>query len=128
MWWNFLAVRLYCTRMQGINSTNGERLSGIAHLRQSIADILSTRIGTRVLNREYGSRLPSLIDAPINAETTLEFYAAIAEALNRWEPRFRLTSVRISDVSESGNVVFDLTGEYLPYGKQITLEDIEVRK
>ena len=112
--------------MNGINKKIGERLSGIAHLRQSIADILSTRIGTRVLNREYGSRLPSLIDAPVNAETSLEFYAATAEALIRWEPRFKLTSVRIVSALE-GVVVLDLVGIYLPNGKEITLEGVEIK-
>ncbi|SIO25822.1 GPW/gp25 family protein [Halodesulfovibrio marinisediminis] len=112
--------------MNGINRHTGERLSGIAHLRQSIADVLSTRIGTRVLNREYGSRLPSLIDAPVNAETSLEFYSATAEALHRWEPRFKLTSVRIASAS-NGVVVLNLAGEYLPDGKRITLEGVEVR-
>ena len=112
--------------MNGINKETGERLSGIEHLRQSIGDVLSTRIGTRVLNREYGSRLPSLIDAPVNAETSLEFYAATAEALSRWEPRFKLTSVRIASASH-GVVVLNLVGEYLPDGKRITLEGVEVK-
>lgn len=112
--------------MNGINRQSGERLSGIEHLRQSIADILSIRIGTRVLNREYGSRLPSLIDAPVNPETSLEFYAATAEALNRWEPRFKLTSVRIASALE-GVVVLDLVGIYLPDGKEITLEGVEIK-
>lgn len=112
--------------MNGINRQSGERLSGIEHLRQSIADILSTRIGTRVLNREYGSRLPSLIDAPVNSETILEIYAATAEALERWEPRFKLTSVSIASC-ENGVLVLDLVGKYLPNGKEITLEGVEVR-
>lgn len=111
--------------MNGINKHTGERVSGIAHLRQSIADILSTRIGTRVLNREYGSRLPSLIDAPVNADTSLEFYAATAEALHRWEPRFTLKNVRIASLTD-GVLALNLTGEYLPDGKQITLEGVEV--
>lgn len=112
--------------MNGINKVTGERLSGIVHLRQSIADILSTRIGTRVLNREYGSRLPSHIYAPVNSETSLEFYAATAGALNRWEFRFRLTSVRIASAVE-GVVVLDLAGEYLPEDKRGTLEGGEIR-
>ena len=112
--------------MNGINRRTGERLSGIEHLRQSIADILSTRIGTRVLNREYGSRLPSLIDAPVNSGTTLEFYAATAEALERWEPRFRLTRVQTSSVDD-GILILDLAGKYLPDGREITLEGVEVR-
>ena len=50
--------------MNGINAHTGQALSGIDHLRQSIRDILTTRIGTRVMRRDYGSRLPTLVDTP----------------------------------------------------------------
>ena len=52
--------------MLGINAQTGQPLAGIDHLRQSIRDILTTRIGTRVMCRDYGSRLPTLIDNPIS--------------------------------------------------------------
>ena len=42
--------------MNGINATTGAALSGMDHLRQSIRDILTTRVGTRVMRRAYGSR------------------------------------------------------------------------
>ena len=48
--------------MLGINAYTGESLSGLDHLRQSIADILSTPLNTRVMRRDYGSRIPELID------------------------------------------------------------------
>ena len=51
--------------MNGINAHTGQALSGIDHLRQSIRDILTTRIGTRVMRRDYGSRLPTLVDNPM---------------------------------------------------------------
>ena len=51
--------------MIGLNATNGQALSGLDHLRQSIRDILTTRIGTRVMRRDYGSRLPDLVDSPV---------------------------------------------------------------
>ncbi|MBU2714485.1 GPW/gp25 family protein, partial [Zooshikella sp. WH53] len=79
--------------MQGINNNTGKSLSGIEHLKQSITDILTTRIGTRVMRRDYGSRLPELIDEPLNGALRLELIAATAEALTRWEPRFKLTKV-----------------------------------
>ncbi|NBO96416.1 MAG: phage baseplate protein, partial [Betaproteobacteria bacterium] len=41
--------------MLGINAQTGQPLAGIDHLRQSIRDILTTRIGTRVMRRDYGS-------------------------------------------------------------------------
>lgn len=111
--------------MQGINATTGKRISGINHLRQSIRDILTTPIGSRVMRREYGSRLMELVDAPMNRGTLLQIYAATAEAISRWEPRFRLMQVR-AETAEPGRVVLELTGEYLLNGQVITLDGIEV--
>lgn len=112
--------------MDGINALNGKKLGGIAHLRQSIRDILTTPIGSRVMRRDYGSRLPRLIDAPINQSTIMDIYAATAEALAKWEPRFRLTQSQI-ETAAPGAVTLTLTGIYLPDGKEITLDGIEVK-
>ncbi|WP_208531402.1 GPW/gp25 family protein, partial [Pseudomonas aeruginosa] len=67
-----------------MNAHTGGAIDRLAHIRQSIVDILTTRIGTRVMRREYGSQLPELIDAPFNDTTRLQVYAATAMALMRW--------------------------------------------
>ncbi|MCP3967438.1 MAG: phage baseplate protein [Lentisphaerae bacterium] len=110
--------------MTGIDKNSGKSLSGLVHLKQSISDILTTPIGSRVMRREYGSRLPRLVDAPLNSQTLVDFYSATAEALIRWEPRFRLISVKALTVSELGRAELELTGEYLPDGKTITVESV----
>lgn len=112
--------------MNGIDATTGRHLDGIAHLRQSITDILTTPIGSRVMRREYGSRLFDLVDAPINRETITDIYAATAEAIARWEPRFQVTQVRIA-AAVPGRVELDLIGNYLPDGRQITIDGIVVQ-
>lgn len=111
--------------MDGMNASDGTRLAGIDHLRQSLQDILTTPIGTRVMRRDYGSRLYELVDAPLNRATLLQFYAATAEAVRKWETRFRLTKVSIAS-AEPGSVELDLTGDYLPDGKQVTVSGIVV--
>lgn len=112
--------------MNGINAENGKRLRGIEHLRQSIRDILTTPIGSRVMRREYGSRLFQLIDAPTNQETITDIYAATAEAIARWEPRFQVTQVKIAH-AQPGRVEMDLVGNYLPNGQIITLDGIVIQ-
>jgi phage baseplate assembly protein W len=112
--------------MNGIDASTGRRLSGLDHLRQSITDILTTPIGTRVMRREYGSRLYRLVDAPVNRGLVLDLYAAVAEALARWEPRFDLQEVRATDVVP-GKITLSLQGLYLPNGEPIVLDGIEVR-
>lgn len=112
--------------MDGIDANTGKRLGGLAHLRQSITDILTTPIGSRVMRREYGSRLPRLIDAPMNNSTLLDLYAATAEAIRRWEPRFKVESVQAVS-ADVGRVELQIYGEYLPDGQKINLDGIVVQ-
>ena len=65
----------------GMNAETGRELTGLEYLKQSIADILNTPIGSRVMRRDYGSRLFELIDAPINRSTVVDIVAETAEAL-----------------------------------------------
>lgn len=110
--------------MTGINNTTGKVLSGIDHLKQSIRDILMTPIGTRVMRRDYGSRIFELIDAPMNSQTIIDIVAATADALDKWEPRLLLERVVLADGSSSGRIELTLTGKYRPNGAPITLDGI----
>ena len=112
--------------MKGISATTGKQLAGAAHLKQSIRDILTTRIGTRVMRREYGSRLPELVDNPIGEELKVELIAATAEALDRWEPRFKLDRVYISAASAAGRIVLSLEGRIVINDEPLRLDGIEI--
>lgn len=81
--------------MKGMNAANGRALSGLDHIRQSLADIITTPIGSRVMRRHYGSEVPELIDQPLNGATTLRIYAATAHAVLLWEPRIALTGLQL---------------------------------
>jgi phage baseplate assembly protein W len=111
--------------MRGMSSSTGAALSGTEHLWQSVADILRTRIGTRVQRREYGSRVPELLDRPMNGDALVEVFAAVAEALDAWEPRLRLSQVRVV-AAEPGHMTLEIDGTYLPDGREIALEGIVI--
>ncbi|WP_028318385.1 GPW/gp25 family protein [Desulfobulbus elongatus] len=113
--------------MIGMDSGTGKHLEGIAHLRQSVRDILTTPLGSRVMRRDYGSRLFRLIDAPLTPGLLVDLYAATAEALEKWEPRFQLIQAKAESVADSGRVVMILEGRYLPDGQPITLDGIVVQ-
>lgn len=110
----------------GINATNGQHMAGVEHLKQSIRDILTTRIGTRVMRRDYGSRLPELVDNPMGEFLKAELFAATAEALVRWEPRFRLDRVYLDAASAEGRIVLAVEGRILIDDEPLTLEGIEI--
>ena len=104
--------------MIGLNASTGKQLSGLAHLRQSVRDILTTPIGTRVMRRDYGSRLYRLVDAPMNAATKLDMMAATYEGLDTWEPRLQLDQVPVQH-STPGHALTSLQGADLPTGEEI---------
>lgn len=112
--------------MEGMNALTGKRLVGIAHLHQRVADILNTPIGSRVMRRDYGSRLPRLVDAPMNRATIMEIQAATADALARWEPELSVESVTVT-AANPGSIVLDIAGKYLPDGSSVLINGIEVK-
>lgn len=94
-----------------MNRHNGRALGDLEHLRQSIADILTTPIGSRVMRRDYGSLVPALIDQPDNLATQVRLYGAIAGALMRWEPRLALASLKMTrHADHKGRVDITITG------------------
>ena len=112
--------------MLGTSATTGKALQGVEHLRQSIADILTTPIGSHVMRREYGSQLFSLVDAPLNRSTVMDIIAATADALERWEPRVSVTKITPSS-DTAGSVSVSLEGIYLPDGRVVSIDGIVIK-
>jgi len=79
-----------------MNKITGKRIEGDAHIAQSIVDILTTPLGSRVMLRDYGSRLFELVDAPVSRRFPGLLVAATATPLRKWEPRINLTKVEFS--------------------------------
>jgi uncharacterized protein len=96
--------------MIGTSRITAKRIADEERLAQSIGDILSTPIGSRVMRREYGSNLPLLIDQPMNGETVVDVFIATAEAIDRWEPEFELRRVEIVS-ARAGSMELRLTGD-----------------
>ena len=112
--------------MQGMNVHTGRSIADLEHLRQSITDILSTPIGSRIMRREYGSRLFKRLDAPLTGELLAEIYADVVEALFSYEPRFEVTNVSVVSMDQ-GHLILDVTGKYLVTGEDVTLNGIEIQ-
>jgi phage baseplate assembly protein W len=110
--------------MRGLASSTGKALSGREHLIQSIRDIVTTRIGSRVGTRSYGAGLLDLVDRPMNAETVADLTQTIAEAFSQTirgapvEPRFKLQRVRVN-AATPGEIIITISGLYLPEGSVI---------
>ena len=109
--------------MQGMSNQNGGYLDDLSHLKQSLIDILTTPIGSRVICRDYGSELFELIDEPLNDAFFPKIYAAVASALDKWEPRFKVEKMSIKSINE-GHIILSLVGTYLITQERVSLEDL----
>ena len=99
--------------MSGMNRHTGAVMDGTEHLAQSIADILTTPLGSCLARRAYGSWIPELIDQPVTPALILKLYGATAVAISRWENRFQLRRVSLETGSTPGKSVLTLEGHPL---------------
>lgn len=95
--------------MNGMNRITGRPLAGDAHLVQSIGDILGTPVGSRVGRRDYGSRVPGLLDQPNNPLGRIRIIAAAAQALLRQEERCRIERITLSAGEQPFEAVLTIT-------------------
>lgn len=106
--------------MIGMSRITGRPLPELEHLTQSLHDLLTTPIGTRVLRRDYGSDLPKLLDAPMNGETLIDIYMATAEAIRQWEPRLRVQRVQL-ETGAAGIAELRIDAEVIATAEAVTI-------
>ncbi|MBC7907033.1 MAG: GPW/gp25 family protein [Rhodospirillaceae bacterium] len=82
--------------MAGMDALSGTTLDLLADIRHSIADIIKTPVGTRVMRRDYGSHIFDLVDSPGNELGALRLIAAAAHSVALWETRVTMKSARVS--------------------------------
>lgn len=104
-----------------MNRETGAAIGELDHIAQCITDILTTRIGTRIMRREYGSLLPELVDHPFNDATRLRVYAATVMALMRWEHRINLSRVQFLGANLQGQSVLELEGSVVDSNEPLSL-------
>lgn len=104
----------------GMSSRNGGAISDGEHISQSVADILITPVGSRVMRREYGSVLSQMIDQPQTPALELQIMSACYFAILKWEPRITVTSIRI-EKSFDGKMTADISGQITNTGDSLSL-------
>jgi phage baseplate assembly protein W len=96
--------------MIGMDRRTGTAIARADHLEQSIDDILSTPLGTRLGRRDYGSLVPQQLDQPNNPAGRIRIFAAAALALMRQEGRARISRVSLAPGAAPHQVVLTVTG------------------
>lgn len=111
-------------------------VEGWDYVRSLLEDALSTRIGSRVLRRYYGSNIPAYIDAPSTSPVILSLLADAAEAadairnLETGEAVVQFEQSGKVEVNRKGNLYLDLYFLYLVDGtrRSFTIGDGLINK
>jgi uncharacterized protein len=94
----------------------GRIVTGWDHCVQSLALILTTRIGQRVMRRNFGSAALDLQDRTASPRLIMEIYVAVSDAIRQWEPGFRLRNIQLTRAGSHGVFRFDMSGVFYPNG------------
>ena len=108
----------------GMNSKTGRTINDMDHINQSIKDIITTPIGSRIERRSYGSLLFLLLDNPNTEATKLRVISATVLALTQWEPRIKLDTVDVFPDKEK--LTLQITGSRIDKPNQTFNSEIEV--
>ncbi|MBN2823817.1 MAG: GPW/gp25 family protein [Campylobacterales bacterium] len=76
-------------------------------IRESLFIILSTKIGERVMNHEFGCKIHELMFELNDAFTHAQAKMYIDEAIRRWEPRVMIESIQI-DTGAKNELIIDI--------------------
>jgi phage baseplate assembly protein W len=79
--------------------------ASLEKIAMSIRQILSTRIGSRVMDRDFGTELKDILFTPIDEISAARVRFAITDALQRWERRIQVTQVDVSIARAAEGVI-----------------------
>ena len=97
-----------------IDAGSGADIAGWPHVLQSLEEIFKTRFAERVMREWFGSMVPAFLGENMTVQTIVPFFAAIASAIEQWEPRYRVLRVVPESVGRDGRLRVMIEGEYRP--------------
>lgn len=110
-----------------MSNLDGGLLGQEAHLQQSIYDIIMTPVGSRVMRRDYGSRVFYLLDQPVNGLLVARLQAEIAQALYKFEPRVKFSRVQITSL-KAGTIEMNIEGVWRNNNRIIRLSRFQMNR
>jgi len=79
--------------MAGIDRRTGRVISNYDHALQSVEVILSTRIGSRVMRRQFGGGVAEILGRAVTPPLFALFQQLVGTAIDIWEPRFKVRRI-----------------------------------
>ena len=95
--------------------------AGPEKVRQAIFIILDTEQGERLMLPEFGCGLRRYLMHPNNAATRADIERAVSMALERWEPRIRVSQVDVTAGDDPSLVLIEIQYAHIWDGRRDSL-------
>lgn len=105
--------------MAGIDRQTGKVIDNLASAYQGVEVIVSTRIGSRIMRREFGGGAAELLGRLVTPALFAAWKQLISTAIDVWEPRFwvrRVLPTATVDELRTGKVGLIFEVDYRPRG------------
>ena len=83
-------------------------VSGLDDIKESLEIILSTQIGERILQPEFGADLSSYVFESMNVMNQVKIKDMIFNAIYMFEPRIKPDDVVMTDMLREGKIILDI--------------------
>jgi len=92
-----------------ISSDGSIRLSSLQELvKESLFIILSTKIGERVMNYNFGCEIHELMFEINNTATQARARMYVNDAIEKWEPRVEIKSIEVESIVKN-EIIIDIS-------------------
>ena len=105
--------------MAGVDRRTGKVIDNLASAFQGVEVTLSTRIGSRVMRREFGGGVVELLGRAVTPALFAAWRQLVGTAIDLWEPRFRVRRALVKGSVEQlrlGRVGLTIEADYRPRG------------
>lgn len=105
--------------MAGIDRRTGKLISNLESAYQGVEVTLGTRIGSRVMRREFGGGVLELLGRAMTPPLFAAWRQLIATAIDLWEPRFKVRRVLLGgtvDEVRTGRAALAIEADFRPRG------------
>jgi phage baseplate assembly protein W len=82
--------------MASMEPRTGREVRDLAEISQSVAQIVTTPKGSRVMQREFGFEADEIQDTPGHPSRAITIIAVMADAISRWENRVAVENITVT--------------------------------
>lgn len=104
--------------MAGLSRHTGKPIGNLESAYQGVETVLTTRLGERVMRREFGAGIVEILGRAVTPALFLAWQQLLGTAIDLWEPRFKIRTIEVAGGTEAvrkGHLKVRIAADYRPF-------------